>query len=133
MYERFHNRAPFSAWKPEILRDYCEYALLPDGDELTLACPGLIEAGIYERSNWPSADISADYSKMRVFTTVLRSAKLMTKEHFDLSASATDPNLASLLPHAQDVYLPDCSHFIPMEHPDLIVKALYDAPATPAE
>ncbi len=124
MFERFRVRPPFSAWKPEILRDYCEFGLLPDGDEFVLACPPEIEATIYERSNWPDADISAELSMIQTATTVMRSGKLMTREKFDLSASATDPNLASRMANARDVYLPECTHFIPMEHPELIIDAL---------
>jgi pimeloyl-ACP methyl ester carboxylesterase len=106
------------------LRDYCEFGLLPDGDEFVLACPPEIEATIYERSNWPDADISAELSTIQTATTVMRSGKLMTREKFDLSASATDPNLASRMANARDVYLPECTHFIPMEHPELIIDAL---------
>jgi lipase len=124
MFERFSVRLPFSAWKPEILRDYCEFGLLPDGDEFVLACPPEIEASIYERSNWPDADISAELPTIHTVTTVMRSGKLMTREKFDLSASATDPNLASRMPNAADVYLEESSHFIPMEHPKLIINAL---------
>jgi pimeloyl-ACP methyl ester carboxylesterase len=124
MFERFCVRPPFSAWKPEILHDYCEFGLLPDGDEFVLACPPQIEATIYERSNWPDADISAELSMIQTATTVMRSGKLMTREKFDLSASATDPNLASRMPNARDVYLPKCTHFIPMEHPELVINAL---------
>jgi pimeloyl-ACP methyl ester carboxylesterase len=54
----------------------------------------------------------------------MRSGKLMTREKFDLSASATDPNLASRMANAKDVYLPQCSHFIPMEHPELVIEAI---------
>lgn len=124
MYDRFSLRPPFSAWKPEILRDYCQYGLLPDGDEFVLACPPEIEATIYERSNWPDADISKELSQIHTDTTVMRSEKLMTREKFDLSASATDPDLAARMPNARDVYLPECSHFIPMEEPKLIINAL---------
>jgi lipase len=124
MVERFSTRAPFSTWKPEILRDYCQFGLLPDGDEFVLACPPEIEASIYERSNWPDADISAELSTIQIATTIMRSEKLMTREKFDLSASATDPNLASRIPNARDIYLPECSHFIPMEEPKLIIEAL---------
>jgi lipase len=130
MFERFHARLPFSAWKPQILRDYCQFGLLPEHGLLpeqvgfVLACPPEIEASIYAHSNWPDADISEEVAKIQVFTTVLRSAKLMTKEHFDLSASATDPKLASRMANAEDVFLEGASHFIPMEHPELIVKAL---------
>jgi len=124
MFDRFCVRPPFSAWKPEILRDYCEFGLLPEGDEFVLACPPDIEASIYERSNWPDADISAELSTIQIDTTVMRSGKLMTRERFDLSASATDPNLASRMPNARDVYLEESSHFIPMEHPGLVINEL---------
>jgi pimeloyl-ACP methyl ester carboxylesterase len=106
------------------LRDYCEFGLLPDEHELVLACPPEIEASIYAHSNWPDADISEEVATIQTFTTILRSAKLMTKEHFDLSASATDPSLASRMPNAEDVYLEGATHFIPMEHPELIINAL---------
>jgi lipase len=124
MFQRFCRRPPFSGWEPEILHDYCEYGLLPDGDEFVLACPPQIEATIYERSNWPDADISDELSTIQTPATIMRSGKLMTREKFDLSASATDPNLASRMPNARDVYLPQCSHFIPMEHPQLVIDAL---------
>jgi pimeloyl-ACP methyl ester carboxylesterase len=121
MYERFSTRLPFSAWKPEILHDYCEYGLLPDGDEFVLACPPEIEASIYRLSNHPDADISKELLIIQQPTVVMRSGKLMAKEQFDLSASATDPNLASRMPNAQDEYLEGASHLIPMEYPALIV------------
>jgi pimeloyl-ACP methyl ester carboxylesterase len=124
MYERFAQRSPFSTWKPDILHDYCEYGLLPDGDEFVLACPPEIEAAIYPGWNVPDADISKELAQIQQFTTVMRSCVLMSEEVFDLSASATDPRLASRIPNAEDVYLENCSHFIPMEHPELIVDAL---------
>ncbi len=124
MFERFHARLPFSVWNKDILRDYCQFGLLPDGDGFVLACPPEIEAYIYKHSNWPDANISKEVTTVQSFTTILRSAKLMTKENFDLSASATDPNLASRMPHAEDVYLEGASHFIPMEHPELVINHL---------
>jgi pimeloyl-ACP methyl ester carboxylesterase len=122
MYQRFSARPPFSAWKPEILRDYCEYGLLPDGDEFVLACPPQIEASIYPAWNHPDADISAELATIQQPTTILRSGTLMTREKFDLSTSATDPNLASRMPNAVDVYLEGSSHFIPMENPELVIN-----------
>jgi pimeloyl-ACP methyl ester carboxylesterase len=32
MYERFKSRSPFSTWQPQVLRDYCDYALCPAND-----------------------------------------------------------------------------------------------------
>lgn len=124
MFERFRGRAPFSAWKPEILRDYCEYGLIPDGGEFILACPPEIEAEIYRNSNAPDADISAEIVTVEAPATILRSAKLMSREQFDLSASATDPNLAARMKNARDVYFADIGHLIPMEHPELVLERL---------
>jgi pimeloyl-ACP methyl ester carboxylesterase len=121
MYERFSVKPPFSAWKQDILRDYCEFGLLPDGDEFRLACLPEIEASIYLGWNLPEADISKELAVIQQSTIVLRSGKLMTADNFDLSGSATDPRLASRMPNARDVYLEGYSHFIPMEYPGLIV------------
>src|SRR5215831_418525 len=44
MYERFRNRPPFATWQPEVLRDYCEFGVLPRGEEFVLACPPPVEA-----------------------------------------------------------------------------------------
>ena len=124
MFERFRERPPFSTWNPDILHDYCEYGLLPDGDDFVLACPPEIEASIYPGWNLPEADISVEIASIEQPTTVMRSGKQMTKEKFDLSTSATDPLLASRIRRGQDVYLEHCSHFIPMEKPELIISAL---------
>jgi pimeloyl-ACP methyl ester carboxylesterase len=124
MFERFRPRAPFSNWDPRILKDYCEYGLLPEGDEFVLACPPEIEASIYRGSKHPDADISAELRTIQTPTTIMRSANLMTKDKFDLSASATDPALASRMPNATDIFLDGVSHLIPMEHPKLVVDVL---------
>jgi pimeloyl-ACP methyl ester carboxylesterase len=124
MYERFASRMPFSSWKPEILHDYCEYGLLPDGDEFVLACPPSIEASIYPRWNAPEADISEEIAAIDQPAVVMRSARLMGEKEFDLSMSATDPKLASRMQNATDVHLEGASHFIPMEHPALVSEHL---------
>jgi len=121
MYSRFLGKPPFSGWKPEILHDYCEFGLLPEGDEFVLACPPEIEASIYRHWNLPNADISAELAVIQQPTVVIRSGRMMPDDVFDLSASATDPKLVSRISHAEDVYLEGASHFIPMEYPDLIV------------
>jgi len=124
MHLRFSQRLPFSAWKPEILRDYCDYGLLPDGGGFTLACPPEIEASIYPRWNAPEANLDPELRVIHQPTEVWRSGKRMSEDKFDLSASATDPHLAERMPNARDRVLGDCSHFIPMERPDLVVEAL---------
>jgi pimeloyl-ACP methyl ester carboxylesterase len=124
MHLRFSQRPPFSSWKPEILRDYCEYGLLPAGEGFTLACPPEIEASIYPQWNAPEANLDGELRRIHQPTEIWRSGRRMSEDKFDLSASATDPLLASRMPEARDTVLEDCSHFIPMERPDLVVEAL---------
>ena len=50
MFERFKDRLPFARWRPEILRDYCDYGVLPRDGQFVLACPPAVEASIYENS-----------------------------------------------------------------------------------
>ena len=50
MIDAFKDRAPFSRWHPDVLRDYCRYGLVRNGDAYELACPPDVEAGIYTAS-----------------------------------------------------------------------------------
>jgi pimeloyl-ACP methyl ester carboxylesterase len=123
MFERFADRPPFAVWDRDILRDYCEFGLVPDGEGFTLACPPEIEATIYPLWNEPASDIAKEVAEIAQPALILRSGRLMTDAKFDLSTSATDPKLASRMQSARDEQL-DCSHFIPMEHPELVVERL---------
>src|SRR5260370_35535839 len=60
MFESFKDRLPFRTWDPAVLRDYCDYALVPavDGNGYVLACSPEIEASIYEASPLHDPDIN---------------------------------------------------------------------------
>jgi pimeloyl-ACP methyl ester carboxylesterase len=124
MIDRFHNRAPFAAWKPAILRDYCEHALLPRDGALVLACAPQTEASIYELSIDPEADIHDRLASIAQPTVVLRASVPRVPGVFNLSASPTDPALASLVQRGRDVVLEGHSHFIPMECPERVVEEI---------
>ena len=51
----------------------------------------------------------------------------MNDGKLDLSASPTWPALASVLPHARDIYLPQMNHFIPMQDPELVAGYIREA------
>ncbi len=118
MFESFRGRPPFETWKPEILRDYCEFGLLPDEGGFVLACPPEVEASIYECSKEPETKLFDVLGSVAIPVIVLRAG---CRSDLPFSNSPTDPRLASRLPRGQDVLLPDRTHFIPMEAPDLIV------------
>jgi pimeloyl-ACP methyl ester carboxylesterase len=124
MYERFRDRLPFQSWRPEILRDYCEYGVLPNGDGYVLACPPHVEASIYENSRTEESNIYAEIAQVRHPVTIMRAGKTRTQDVFDLSASPTSPDLASHFANAREVVLPEASHYIAMESPDLVAAEI---------
>jgi len=116
MINKFRDRTPFSRWHPDVLRDYCQYGLVRDGEAFKLACPPDVEAGIYTAS----LDINIfDYIRsVEVPVTVIRAEALgIEAAAKDFSASPTWPELASQFAHGHDKYLPEYSHFMPMENP----------------
>ena len=122
MYRRFEDRHPFSLWRPAVLRDYCNYGLnpLPDGT-FTLGCPPIVEASIYLGS--AATDILDQIDSVQQPTIVLRAFKRAERDgEMDFAQSPTYAGLAGLFPNGVDVYLPELTHFIPMQAPDLVAR-----------
>ncbi len=95
MFQRFKDRLPFSRWRPEILRDYCDYGVLPEGGHFVLACPPPIEASIYETSRLPESDVYPEIAQITRPVVVMRAARTRRADVFELAASPTAPDLAS--------------------------------------
>jgi lipase len=131
MFQRFRTRPPFDRWDPAVLRDYCEHGLLPapDGHGFVLACPPEIEAAVYAAS--ASADIYEEIGALEIPVRVLRAGRSRARapegERMDMSASPTAPDLATHFKHAEDIFLPGHSHFIPMEDPGLVARLILEA------
>ncbi|MCB1674840.1 MAG: alpha/beta hydrolase, partial [Halioglobus sp.] len=127
MYRRFSGKPPFNTWQPEVLRDYCDYALRPaaDADYRQLACDPVHEASIY--LNQSGNEIVHELLPLiHAPVTLLRSPP-GKQGHTDLSTSPTWPGLASALPHCREIYLADCNHFIPMQDPALVARYIREA------
>ena len=124
MFERFRSRAPFSSWRTEILRDYCDYGLLASGGEFTLACPPAVEASIYGHSNAPESDLYPGIPSIAIPVVVMRAVAAQGSAVLEPTASPAAPDLAAQFPRGRDVPLPELSHFIPMEAPELVVKEI---------
>lgn len=124
MFERFRGRPPFSQWRPEVLRDYCEFGLLGGDGRFVLACPPATEASIYAACNNAAANPHALIPKIEQPVTVMRSATPWNVEKFDLAASPTAPDLAARFRNGRDVPLEGRSHYIPMETPELVAAEL---------
>jgi len=131
MFERFENRPPFVLWDRAVLRDYCDYGLLPDGDEFVLACPPLIEASVYENSPAPESNIYPEIATIKIPVHVVRAGKAPDPGDV-MSRSPTAPDLAASFQRGTDLCFMDRSHFIPMEDPALVSKLITQlAPALP--
>jgi pimeloyl-ACP methyl ester carboxylesterase len=124
MFERFRNRPPFAQWRTEVLRDYCEFGVLPRGEEYVLACPPQVEASIYAASNEPEANLYALIPGIRQPVTVIRGGHPWSLDSFDLTASPTALGLAAQFPHGRDVLLEGRSHYIPMETPEIVAREI---------
>jgi lipase len=126
MFDRFQDRPPFVNWDRAVLRDYCDYGLLPAGDSLVLACPPSIEASIYENSPAPASDIYPEIETIRIPVRVVRAGKVPDPGDV-MARSPTAPELASSFRQGSDLCLAEYSHFIPMEAPALTAKLIAGA------
>ena len=125
MFERFVRRDPFRLWRPDVLMDYCRHGLRPVNDGFVLACPPLVEAAIYMGSG--GHDVGDVIAKLPHPVVVLRArAGKRQPGVLDFSASPTWPELAAAFPNGRDVYLPELTHFIPMQRPDLVAAHILE-------
>ena len=124
MFERFRQRPPFALWKPEILRDYCEFGLLPQDGGYVLACPPAVEASIYEHSNAPEANLYPAIPSLHLPVVVMRAGIEWKRDSFDLASSPTAPDLAAKFRNGREVLLKNHDHFIPMASPDAVAEQL---------
>jgi lipase len=121
MFESFASRAPFEAWDRGVLRDYCQYGLVPDGEDYILACPPEIEASIYEASPAVESNIYPEIATIAIPVHVVRSGRYRDPANV-MGSSPTAPDLAASFARGTDTCLREQSHFIPMESPELTAK-----------
>ncbi len=128
MFERFKDRPPFNSWDPAVLQDYCEYGLVPsaDGARFVLACPPAIEAAIYAGA--PGTDAYPAIESLAIPVRILRARQRpdVTYGPADMSGSPTAPDLVKHFRMAEDVSLPQYSHFIPMEAPAFVAAQILE-------
>jgi lipase len=124
MIERFAGRPPYDGWEPQVLRDYCDYGLLPapDGDGYVLACPPAFEANIYQVSSALPSNIYPEIARVAQPTLVVRTGAVERTAGAGFAASPTFPGLAALFAHGRDVLDPAHSHFLPMESSEATVS-----------
>ncbi len=122
MVQRFQGRSPYDLWDAAVLVDYCRYGLLPnpDGEGFVLACPPEVEAATYAGSS--GADPYDDIARLTIPVRILRARERTEDSPMDMTSSPTTADLATYFANAEDVPLPQFTHFIPMEAPGLVAE-----------
>ncbi len=122
MVARLLPKGAYRLFEPRILDDYCRYGLLPVADGgYELACPPEVEASVYAASR-SNGGVFRSAAAIEVPVVVLRAMAPPTPEaRMDFSMSPTWPGLAGSFARGRDVYLADCTHFIPMQMPDRVI------------
>lgn len=113
MLGNFARKPPYHTWRRDILRDYCEYGARRDAEERrVLKCPPEIEAQIYATAR--------DFDGLG---HILRSAA-PTLVMFGRDSDSPGILAAERLraPHRHVVIVPDATHFIPMEQPEMAAR-----------
>ncbi len=123
MFERFVNHPLLGAWHPDVLRDYCDHALVRNGLGYVLACPPEIEASIYANNTAAESNIGQALDDVEIPVHVVRAGRGSPSGHV-MELSATDPELASRFALGRDTCLAEHTHFIPLESPELAAKLI---------
>lgn len=120
MIARFADRTPFSEWEPRVLRDYCEYGLLPapGGSGYVLACPPAFEAGVYQISTAVASNIYPEVERLAQPTLIVRAGGAERGTGPNFAASPTAPDLVTHIAHGRDLLDREFTHFLPMESPE---------------
>jgi pimeloyl-ACP methyl ester carboxylesterase len=127
MYDRLKDKGAYGLWRPEVLEDYCRHGVLPKEDgRFELACPPIVESSIYLGNT--STDVYEKIPAVDIPVVVLRARVRDPDAHavMDFSTSPTWPEVASHFPDGTDVYLPELTHFIPMQNPELVAGYIAD-------
>lgn len=115
MFENFKDKFPYSTWRPDVLRAYCEYGtrLTPDGKR-ELKCTPEVEAEIYTRSR----DFDGRDRLLRCTVPML----IIFGEQSETPGVELHERLAAGLKNARVMVIPGAHHLITMEIPDRIAQ-----------
>lgn len=122
MEKYLREREPYSFWRRQVLKDYCTYGAVPDGDDgkVRLACAPVLEASVYY--NHRRSSILDRLRDVEIPVTVIRArySPFILGQRIDYQRSTTWEGLAAMFQAGTDVYLPHLSHFIPMQEPETV-------------
>ncbi len=115
MYANFAAKLPYSEWRPNVLRDYCEYGTHKDADgRRILKCSPETEARLYQTArdfDGLSHLLAVEIPMLIVFGGKSDSPGIGFAEQIDDKASTR-----------RSITIPDGGHLLPMEKPDEVAR-----------
>ncbi|MDA0271485.1 MAG: alpha/beta hydrolase [Chloroflexi bacterium] len=112
MFERFAGRPPFNAWDPAVLRAYCDYGLVPEGDRFRLACPPALEATIW---GGQSPGLYDAIDAIDVPVHLVRAEPRAPGQPEGFTPSQTWPGVVDYFHHGTEELLSGRGHFFALE------------------
>ncbi len=129
MFTRYKDRSPYSLWQAKVMEDYCKYGVCEttDGGGYELCCSPETETSIYMSHH--SVNLADKLSAIEIPVKVLRASQpeRQNTDKVDFLASPTWPELAQQFANGTDIYLPELTHFIPMQDPKLVADHISKA------
>jgi pimeloyl-ACP methyl ester carboxylesterase len=117
LYASFRDRSPYDTWTAESLETYVNEGTFerPDG-EIELFCPGRIEAQVYEHA--------AGMNGFACLRSLALPILIVRGEHSDSFDVARAEKAARLAPESRAVTIPNATHYIPMEKPEVVAELI---------
>jgi pimeloyl-ACP methyl ester carboxylesterase len=115
MFRNLERKPPFNTWRHDMLHDYCEFGTQPAPQGgVELKCPPEIEADFYSRAR--------EFPGLALMLKSRSPLLLMFGEKSDATGVKIADKIAAQLVNGSVVVIPDASHFLPMEQPEMVAR-----------
>ena len=115
MFENFRSKPPCDTWRTEILRDYCEFGTYETHHgNRSLRCSPEIEARVYETSR--------DFDGLGLMLACPAPMLVLFGEKSDSPGILLAERVGREAARARVEVIPETSHFMPMEQPELVAR-----------
>ncbi len=119
MFENFDRKLPYSTWRKDMLRDYCEHGTRQTTDgRRQLKCAPETEARIYETSR--------DFAGLGMMLKNPAPQLVLFGARSDSLGIALADRVARDITNGKVVTVPDAGHFLAMEQPDYVARQAID-------